>query len=57
MKLEDLVEFWTMLLDASEGKVVVSRDMADRTRAALVRLDKIGDQLSELCDLTEDDVE
>ena len=54
MKLERLIVFWTMLLDASEGKVVVSRDMAKGTLQMLRRLETIQELIANLADFTEE---
>jgi hypothetical protein len=38
MKLDDLIESWDTLLHASEGNVVVAREVADATIDKLNRL-------------------
>ena len=57
MKLEDLVEFWRMLLGASVGNVLVSRDMAEKTLQALARLDNVQDAIADFHDVLKADLE
>ena len=58
MKLEDLIEFWTMLLyPTSEGRIAVSRDMAERTLTGLKRLDRIRDLITDVSEELEEDLE
>ena len=57
MKLEDLIEFWNMLLSASVEHVTVSRDIAEKTKAALARLDNVRDAVVELSEMVEEDLE
>ncbi len=57
MKLEDLIEFWNMLLSASVEHITVSRDIAEKTKAALARLDHVQDAIAELHDVLKVDLE
>jgi hypothetical protein len=57
MKVEDLVEFWRMLLGASVGNVLVSRDMAEKTLQALARLDNVQDAIADFHDVLKADLE
>jgi hypothetical protein len=57
MKLEDLIEFWNMLLSASVEYITVSRDIAEKTKAALARLDNVRDTVADLSEMVEGDLE
>ena len=57
MKLEDLIEFWNMLLSASVEHITVSRDIAEKTKAALARLDNVREAVVELSEMVEEDLE
>lgn len=57
MKLEPLIMFWTMLLEASQGNVAVSRDMAEETLQMLRRFETIQELIANLADFTEEYLE
>jgi hypothetical protein len=57
MKLEDLIEFWNMLLQASASNVVVARDIAEKTLEALSRLENVKDAMTDFYEVIRADLE
>ena len=48
MKLEQLIVFWTMILESSVGNVGVQRDMAEKTLQMLRHLENVQELVASL---------